>query len=129
MQSISAGAADSKNYVIHKSPIQNMDGVYSSKYGPMSAAKKAATQVFKKMKIDGTKTIQLEIRQTNTQKIFSYTVQSIKLKEPLVIERGNKNKKVTVTYRFETKIVSNKAPKAPKAPKARKSPSKKSKKC
>ena len=77
---------EAKHYVVVKSTVGGTDGYYSSRSGPAAAAKKAATRRF----TDGHNTITLTVRETGTEREFTYQLTREKLAKPFVSKIAGK---------------------------------------
>ncbi len=91
--------ADTRHYVVLKSSRGEPGGRYSSKSGPAAAAKKAASRRFGKDNSD----LRITVRETGTDREFSYVAKRVKLSKPVVREIGGK--KITSLYKVEVKSV------------------------
>ena len=86
------------NYVVVASSHGGTDGTYSSKRGPQAAASKAATQRFNKTKTDK---LRITIRETGTDRKFTYDVKRVKLAKPVeTVIKG-----VKIVRQYENKVV------------------------
>lgn len=92
---------DKRTFTIDSSNVQEKGGRYTSK-NPISAAKKAASQLFKKAAKSKTQ-ITFELRETTKgedKKIHKYTAKRVKLAKPKVITiMGNE-----ITYRYTVQV-------------------------
>jgi|TARA_Y100000389_G_C17427902_1_gene500708 hypothetical protein len=92
---------EKRTFTVESSNVQESGGRYTSK-SPQAAAKKAASQLFKKAaktKHKTKKQINLSLRETTVgsdKKIHEYVAKRIKLKTPKVIEI----KGVKIVYKF-----------------------------
>lgn len=91
-------------FTVTKTSIGKIGGRYSSKSGPATAAKKAASKRFGSSK---SSSIRLTVREIGTDKEFIYDAEHIKLTKP--VERKINGRTVTSQYRVEVKKVA-KAP-------------------
>ncbi len=82
----SSGKKGVKNYVVVRSSVGGTDGKYTSRSGPMAAARKAATKRFSS---EHTK-LTLTIRETNKDREFTYECERKKLPTPYVATIGGK---------------------------------------
>ena len=95
-----AGAADQqRHYVVVKSSAGKPGGRYASKSGPAAAAKKAASKRFGK----ALHKLRLTVRETGTDREFTYDAHRVKLAKPLV--RTINGKTIKTEYTVEVKAV------------------------
>ena len=92
-------------YTVYKS-LMGTGGVYKSS-SPMSAAKKAASRLFKKMddsRSSGLKVIHFAMRETtrgSAKKVFKYVAKRVELANPVVL--NIKGKEVVYRYKIDIK--------------------------
>ena len=97
---------DKRTFTVESSNVQESGGRYTSK-NPLSAAKKAASQLFKKAaktKHKTKKQITLSLRETTVgsdKTVYEYVAKRIKLKTPKVIEI--KGVKIVYKYTIDVK--------------------------
>lgn len=96
---------EKRTFTVISSIVQEKGGRYTSK-NPLSAAKKAASQLFKKAgktKHKNKKQIKFELKETTSgsdKKTMKYVATRVKLAQPKVIEiMGNK-----ITYNYQIKV-------------------------
>lgn len=115
--------AGTKTYTIHSSCINVTGGRYKSS-SPSSAAKKAASMLFRKAakmpKHKSCKKITFCLRESTSgsdKKMFDYSATRVKLVKPIVrVING-----VEIVNKFKITVKAVKLPKLPKAPKSPKS--------
>ena len=91
------GAVGVRHYVVVRSSRGSPGGRYSSKTGPAAAARKAATRRF-----GGASTkLQITVRETGTDREFTYTAHRVRLPKPFVRQINGKN----VTSEHKTEVV------------------------
>lgn len=90
-----AGKSEEKHYVVVL-PNSREEGRYTSRSGPASAARKAATKRF----TNSTTKVRITVRETGTERTFTYDVQRVKLDKPFVSTIKGK----TIKREFTTKI-------------------------
>lgn len=93
-----AGTSNVRYYVVTKTSIGDVGGRYSSTTGPAAAAKKAATKRF-----GSSMKLRITVRETGTQKEFSYEAQRVKLDTPVV--RTINGKTISTNYRVMIKSI------------------------
>jgi hypothetical protein len=99
-----SGDSDMRYYTATESSIGKPGGRYCSKSGPASAAKKAASKRFANNRgSSGDGKMRLTLRETGTNREFTYTATRTKLAVPIVRKIGG----VTVTseYKVDVKAV------------------------
>lgn len=84
-----------KHYTVEKSSAGGTDGYYTSRSGPAAAARKAANRRF----TSATTKIRITLRETGTQRTFTYDVTRVKLPKPYV----SKIKGREIVRQFTTK--------------------------
>ena len=99
---------DKRTFTVDSSNVQECGGRYTSK-SPSAAAKKAASQLFKKAaktKHKSKKQITFDLKETTSgsdKKIMKYVAKRVKLATPKVVEvMGTK---ITYNYKIEVKAV------------------------
>lgn len=90
---------ETKHYVVVRASAGGTTGRYSSTYGPAAAAKKAAKQRF----TGSTNKVRITVRETGTEREFTYDVERKKLAEPKVRKIGNSE--VRNMYEIKCKAV------------------------
>lgn len=92
------GAGGVRRFQVTKTSVGKVGGVYTSKSTPDAAAKKAASQRFKKAK--GVKTLVLTIRENGTKKEFTYKATRVTIANPVTRTINGKSFK----SEYETKV-------------------------
>lgn len=69
-----------KNYVVERASAGGTDGSYTSRSGPAAAASKAATKRF----TSKVTAVKITVRETGTDKLFTYNIKRVKLPKPFV---------------------------------------------
>lgn len=94
---MAASKKEKKNYVVVKASAGGTDGLYTSASGPAAAAKKAATKRFKK---SAGAMITITMRQTGSDREFTYHVKRVKLAKPFVSKIAGKE----IVRKYATEI-------------------------
>ena len=95
-----AAAGELRHYVVVRSSAGKPGGRYASRSGPAAAAKKAASKRF-----GGKSSVRVTVRETGTDREFTYDAKRVKLAKPVVI-KSIAGVIVTSEYRVEVKAVS-----------------------
>ena len=87
---------EKRNFVIESSDLNKKVGTYFTGRAPHSAAQKAARSLFNEA--PRRRKICFQLRETGTDILHHYKATCKKLKEPIVIERGGKQIKISKEY-------------------------------
>lgn len=79
-KSKSKSTKEAKHYVVERASAGGTSGYYSSKSGPSAAARKAANKRFTK----SVTKIRITVRETGSDRTFTYDVQRVKLPKAFV---------------------------------------------
>lgn len=101
-QKIGGSASAARHYVVTHTSIGAPGGRYSSKSGPAAAAKKAASQRFRG-ESNSKKGLQLTVRETGSDREFTYNARRVKLQAPFT--RTINGKKIVSEYEVEVRAV------------------------